>query len=153
MGTAAELNTEIKKLYSTNILAQLTNDDNTTTTVNDTRLTAASNRAMGEFRILAGFEPDTSTPNFYHIACLEHGVLYYLEKSKEGFFNVATDNRKTFFNMAKSLRETAAAPITISSPFERTDVDQGTKVDMDFDREAMNKGQRIIGITETQSGI
>lgn len=152
MGTAAELSAQIKVLYSVNLLTQLTQSDGSLTTINDTVLDAASNRALGDFQVISGFNADTSTPDFYHISALEEGVLYHLMKAKEGFFNMAKDHKKNFYAAMRTLRETAAAPVTTSSPRDRTLERQNSKVDMDLSRAVMQKGNSLNLINERNTG-
>lgn len=66
----------MEQRLSSQQLIEYTNDDNSATVINYTRLHAVCDDVLGEFRIKAKTEPDLNNP--LHIAKLSSGVLYYL---------------------------------------------------------------------------
>lgn len=135
------LRAEIKTMVSGEVLVQVTNDDKDATTVNDTRLLAACERALGAFRYRSGHEPMPETPNYTHIEILELGVMYLLHQSKNFSSSVATDYKKEFVLACGKFRELSIIDADTSSKTVRTAEKSGSKPDMDLGK-AVLSGRR-----------
>lgn len=134
---ATELATAVTNRVNSPILITLTNNDSTppATSVNNTRLVAACEDALGKFEALTGTAGDTS--NYIHLSILVGGVLYFLElyKSREGA--LISQHSKQFFSECQSLREKAVAMPHSNSKYSPSQEATGSLPDMDKARKVM----------------
>lgn len=150
MSDASLLSTLVQESTQTKRLAQLTNDDGTST-INTTYLEKICERAIGEFKQISGVSPvlTANAENFNHVNVLEDGVLYFLEKKKGNDVNVMDKHRSLFYAGCKTIRENTYSNAETNSDFALTQRQANTVKDFDPNRLVM-KGKRA---TITQEGF
>jgi len=122
-------------------LVQLTNDNNTGTTINTTVLQSAADDALGEFRVTTGgIEPDVTLTA--HLMALVTGTLFYLEFYKGRDAGMISFHKKDFFNKCRSLSEMKFILASSNSVLSQSDEKSGTRPDMDRKATVFTTGGR-----------
>jgi len=110
-------------------LRQLTNDDGTQGSINDTVLTAACNDAIAEFQRITGLAFDLT--NATHIAICIDGAMYMLEKYKGRSSAIGEQQRKAFYSACSNFRESVAILPNTNSVLTASSERAGSRPDMD----------------------
>ena len=106
-----QLNTEIRKRIGSIKLKQMTNEDPSINTINDTVLDSSCIDAMAVFSRITGYEFDVLNPIHVQICC--DGVLCFLEKYKSRDGNIVSMNTKNFYSACEKYRAMAyVTPMT-----------------------------------------
>lgn len=137
--TPAELSVHAQARIGADRLKQLTNYDATATTLNATVLESACADAMGQFRYMSGFEPDTS--NYTHVAILVKGVQYYLESYKARDSNQIQFFEKAFTRDCMGLRDKLCFLPSSNSVLVPSTERQGSRPDMDRNLKVWSQNQ------------
>lgn len=110
-------------------LRQLTNYDNTATSIDDTVLSAACADAAGEFARIVGRALDTSIPT--DVAIGVQGTMYFLELYKGRSSAIFDQAKKTFYSMLQNFRESVVILPDTNSVLQASLERAGSKPDMD----------------------
>ena len=137
--TPAELSAQVQVRIGADRLKQLTNYDATATTINTTVLEAACADAMGQFRYMAGLEPDNA--NYSHVAILIKGAQYYLESYKARDSQQIQFFEKAFTRDCMGLRDKLWASPTSNSTLLQSSEKQNARPDMDRSLKVWTKNQ------------
>lgn len=137
MTAASDIAAKIKLRIDAQRLVSLTNDDpdagqSPSSVVNDTKLIAACEDAIGEMRITSGVEP--AADNASHIATIVPGVLYFLELYKSRDTAIITFHKNQFYAKCKGMRETLRILPSTLNPLKASRERGGTLPDMDRQR-------------------
>jgi hypothetical protein len=122
-------------------LIELTNQDPSAVTVNDSMLQACCDDAEGMFEDITGIVPVIS--NRVHLSHLIDVVIYYLEQYKARDSSLLTGRRATIISNLSALRRRQSLLATTNSKIQKkTDVSDT----LDFDRNRMPCQRKINAI-------
>ena len=144
--TVAALSAAVQVRIGAEWLKQITNDDNSQTSLNATRLDAACQDAIGVFERLSGITADTS--NASHLPILIEGTLYFLEKYKSREGAVALAHQKSFIAGCKDFKTLGWIAPTSTSNLSPTRETAGSRPDMDRSKMVWQSGGNSISPQE-----
>lgn len=136
-GTPAQFAAEIKKRISNQQLVELTNDEGASTdTINDTVLESNTEDAMGFFQLWGGILPDITVK--YHVALITIGTHWKLMDNRGLSAGVVDEREKSFYMKCIGIRKLTYTKAETSSPWKKTQPQEGTITVLDPSHIAMS---------------
>ena len=120
MPTPSALNLKMRERYGPIRLLQMTNENASSTTINDTVLNAACEDTIATFKRVSGFEFDVT--NSVHVAIAIQGVVMFLELYKTRDGAIVSMTQTSFYNACEKLRK-----LGYTSPQAGFTYDHGTQ--------------------------
>ena len=127
-------------------LAQLTNDDPTATTIDDTVLEAAVDDAVGDFERITGLPMDAT--NKSHVTILIKGILWKLEDYRGRDGGIVTGHAKSFLGACAGFRKTIPFTPVTSGTLQPSTEKANARPDMDRKKAVWRYGHRAHTIPE-----
>lgn len=141
MTVITDLRDKVKIFYDNQTLVELTTDStSTSTSINDTRLEASCEYAIGDFEMRTGKTADPS--NRRHLAVLQHGVIYYLEVSKSRNAAIMSFHKSEFASGCNAFKNRLVFPSRTTSTLSPSKEASGSRPDMDRNSSALNPRRR-----------
>jgi len=147
MSEITDLSAAVAVRYGAQFLKEMTNpDDSAATTVDSTRLDAASADCIGAFQLETGVT--FSAANSSHLYLCIGGVMAMLEKFKSRDAGIMSKNWNNFLGACLSFRKKSVALPISNSMYNAYRETVKTRPDMDRDQPAFS-GRRNLTVKET----